>query len=226
MPLSLASILAEIDAALVRYDEVEKAYIRHTDPSFGPSENFLKMPESVAGEIITTMRATIDRLGPPGYGTKAMATVPKDHGWESKTTRILAGILKSLRADYAAGRMQTFQERVHSDLFSDFLEMAEYLLEDDGLKDPAAVLAGGVLEEHLRKLCAKHIVPLSPKPKLEVMNADLKKQGVYGGNEQKQVTAWAAIRNSAAHAQYADYTAEQVRLMLQGLRHFLGSYPA
>jgi hypothetical protein len=59
-----------------------------------------------------------------------------------------------------------------------------------------------------------------------VTNADLKKQGVYGGNEQKQVTAWAAIRNSAAHARYGDHNAEQVRLILQGIHHFLSSYPA
>jgi hypothetical protein len=135
-------------------------------------------------------------------------------------------VLKALRADYAAGRLKTFQERVHSDLFSDFPEMAEYLLEDEGLKAPAAVLAGGVLEEHLRKPCAKHSVPLPAKPKLDTMNADLKKQGVYGGNEQKQVTAWAGIRNSAAHSKPADYTAEQVRLMVQGIRHIISTYPA
>ena len=47
-----------------------------------------------------------------------------------------------------------FHELVHADIFTDFLEMADYLLEE-GYKDPAAVLAGGTLEEHLRKLCHK-----------------------------------------------------------------------
>jgi hypothetical protein len=138
----------------------------------------------------------------------------------------LAGVLKALREDYARGRIQTFRERVHSDLFSDFLEMAEYLLEDEKLKDPAAVLAGSVLEEHLRKLCAKHSVSLPTKPKLDTMNGDLKKQGVYGGIDQKQVTYWAGIRNSAAHGQYTDYTAVQVREMVQGIRNFISRYPA
>jgi hypothetical protein len=69
-------------------------------------------------------------------------------------------------------------------------------------------------------------LPALAKPKLDTMNADLKKQGVYGGNEQKQVTAWAAIRNSAAHAQYGDYTVEQVKLMIQWTRHFISCYPA
>jgi hypothetical protein len=40
------------------------------------------------------------------------------------------------------------------------------------------------------------------------------------------VTAWAGIRNDAAHADYGKYTAERVRLMIQGIRHFMSSYPA
>jgi hypothetical protein len=140
--------------------------------------------------------------------------------------RILAGILKNLRADYAAGRLQTFRERVHSDVFSDFLEMAEYLIEDEGLKDPAAVLAGGVLEEHLRKLCHKHGITLPSKPKIDSMNPELARADVYGKNEQKQVTAWAAIRNSAAHLKTTEFDAEQTKQMLAGIRHFLSVYPA
>jgi hypothetical protein len=225
MPIDIASILVEIDAVLTRYEEVEKDYCFRFQ-SYDGEHNFIKAPEPVQGEIITLLQATIDRLAPPKYGKKALATIPHEDSWESKTIRMLAGVLKSLRADYAAGRMQTFQERVHSDLFSDFLEMTEYLLEDEGLKDPAAVLAGGVLEEHLRQLCAKHSVALPSKPTLDAMNTELKKQGVYGGNEQKQVTAWVAIRNSAAHAKYGDYTAEQVRLMVQGIRQFISTYPA
>ena len=48
-----------------------------------------------------------------------------------------------------------FKELVHSDLFADMLEAAEYLL-GEGYKDPAAVMAGGVLEQRLRELCRKH----------------------------------------------------------------------
>ena len=66
----------------------------------------------------------------------------------------LHGTLKALRADYDAGRLQSCQELIHADLFSDFLEMAEHFLENE-YKDPAAVMAGGVLEEHLRKLCGQ-----------------------------------------------------------------------
>jgi len=148
--------------------------------------------------------------------------------------RNLEGVLKSLADDYRTGRIRPLLERIHSDLFANFLEMAEYLIEDEGLKDPAAILAGGVLEQHIRKLCDKASVAttymagkgdIRPK-KLSAMNADLPKAGVYGKNEQQQVTAWAGIRNDAAHAHYDRYNIQQIKLMIQGIRDFLQRYPA
>jgi hypothetical protein len=62
----------------------------------------------------------------------------------------LLGILRALRADYAAGYPGTVEELIHADLFSDFLKMAEHLL-NQGYKDPSAVLIWSVLEEHLRR---------------------------------------------------------------------------
>ena len=72
--------------------------------------------------------------------------------------------------------------------------MAEYLLKE-GYKDPAAVLVGGVLEEHLRKLCLKNnitaIDPKDGKPrKSSVLNDDIAKAKIYDRLEQKSVTAW------------------------------------
>jgi hypothetical protein len=46
---------------------------------------------------------------------------------------------------------------VAAEVFTDFIEMAEHLLEQ-GYKDPAAVVAGSVLEEHLRQLCHKNAI--------------------------------------------------------------------
>jgi uncharacterized protein YodC (DUF2158 family) len=44
--------------------------------------------------------------------------------------------------------------------------------------------------------------------------------------EQKQVTAWAGIRNDAAHGNYKGYTDEQVKLMIAGIREFISRFPA
>ncbi len=121
------------------------------------------------------------------------------------------------------------QELIHSDLFADMLEAAEYLL-GETYKDPAAVMAGGVLEQHLRELCRKHGIDLAQpkgKPKMiDTMNADLAKASAYGKIEQKQVTAWAGLRNAAAHGKYGEYDESQVRQMVVGIRDFITKYPA
>src|SRR5262249_19597128 len=104
--------------------------------------------------------------------------------------------------------------------------MASHLLSEK-YKDAAAVIAGGVLEQHLRALCAKH--GATPVPRnLNALNDALYRQppGAYGSQFMKQVTAWADIRNDAAHAHYDKVDAKQVELMIAGIRHFLLVQPA
>jgi hypothetical protein len=111
--------------------------------------------------------------------------------------------------------------------------MAEYLL-SERYKDPATVLIGGVLEEHLRKLCKKHGIAESqtdangksrPK-KAEMMNTELAGKGAYSKGDQKNVTAWYDLRSMAAHGDYVKYTQQQVELLLQSVRDFLTRNPA
>jgi hypothetical protein len=189
------------------------------------------VPENVQ-EITTLSCAAIRRLAPPGSAyIDQMESVLKNtlksisRSRDEEVEFRLRGILSALRGDCYAGRLQSFEELIHADLFSDFLEMAEYFLQE-GYKDPAAVIAGGVLEEHSRKLCGKHAVALPPKPKLDTMNADLARAGAYNKNDQKQVTAWAGIRNDAAHGNYKNYGDGEVKLMVAGIRDFISRNPA
>ena len=141
--------------------------------------------------------------------------------------RVGRGILSAVREELAGGWLNTTRGLVSAEIFSDFLEMAQYLLEE-GYKDPAAVVAGSVLEEHLRQLCQKHDIPTAvtkqdrPQPKkADALNADLAKEQVYNKLDQKNVTAWLDLRNKAAHGKYQEYTKEQVSLMLQSLSDFM-----
>lgn len=215
MPIDKATALSQIDAVFQRRKELQNEWF---------SEN--------VQEITTLACAAIMRLAPPRSAyIDQMQAVLKNTQYSvarSKDEEIefrLKGILQALRADYDAGRLQTFQELVHADLFSDFLEMAEYFLQE-GYKDPAAVIAGGVLEEHLRKLCGKHGVTLPTKPKLDTMNADLARVNAYSKNDQKQATAWAGLRNDAAHGNYSKYTDSEVKHMVAGVRDFISRNPA
>ena len=220
-------VLAEIDSVLAEYEAVEQQYKKPSDHADDGS--FINAPAPTFGKITSLLRATIARLAPPQSSYISETNRLAQHPYDTILIRILAGILQALRADYAADRIRTFQELVHSDLFADLLEAAEYL-HGEGWKDAAAVMAGGVLEQHLRELCRKHGVdPAQPsgKPKmLDALNADLAKASAYGKIEQKEVTAWAGLRNAAAHGQYGDYDANQVGQMITGIREFIIRHPA
>jgi hypothetical protein len=215
MPIDKTVALAQIDAVTARRKELSDQWV----------------PENVQ-EITTLSCAAIRRLAPPGSAyLDQMESVLKNtlksisRSRDEEVEILLRGILSALRGDYDAGRLQSFEELIHADLFSDFLEMAEYFLQE-GYKDPAAVMAGGVLEEHLRKLCAKHGVTVPTKPKLDSMNSDLAKAGAYNKNDQKQVTAWAGLRNDAAHGNYGNYGDDEIKLMVAGIRDFSSRNPA
>ena len=226
--------IRQIDDALDHYEGVRKKWERQPAPTTIPNEPYLAAPSDLLAEVVTRVSSTIHRLAPGGMACAETALLGVREGNVNMRVKVLVGVLRSLRADYESDRLKTLREIVRSDVFSDFLEMAEYLLNDEGLKDPAAVMAGSVLEQHIRKLCDKHGIPTTfvdgkgdtrPK-KLDTMNADLAKVSAYGGNDQKQVTVWASIRNDAAHGNYGKYVKEQVVLMVQGIRGFLSRVPA
>lgn len=105
--------------------------------------------------------------------------------------------------------------------------MAEHVL-DTGYKDPAAVMCGSVLEEHLRQLCLKNGIDTVtsrdrkdiPK-KADSLNADLARAGIYSKLDQKMITSWLDLRNFAAHGHYEEYTADQVKNFLSSVTEFM-----
>ncbi len=201
---SKQTILDQIDRALAIYDE-HKARAQYDDLS--------DLGEAVCVEIRTVLAATLDRLAPAGSQHRGALT---------HSSQDIVGTLKALRRDYDAGYFTRVQGLIRAEVFADFLEMARHLL-DQGYKDPAAVLAGGVLEDHLRTLCAAHGISTStagrPK-KADAMNAEIAGAEVYNKLDQKNVTAWLELRNRAAHGQYDQYTADQVATMIAGVQEF------
>lgn len=137
------------------------------------------------------------------------------------------GILTAAKQEIDGGWLFTIKSIVSAEIFSDFLEMAEYLLVE-GYKDPSAVMIGSVLEEHLRQLCIKNSIPVElikggkPVPKkADQINSELAKINAYNKLDQKSVTSWLDLRNKAAHGKYSEYTKEQVEIMYQGVMNFM-----
>jgi hypothetical protein len=141
----------------------------------------------------------------------------------------LAGILEGLRDDYRAGFMRRIAELVRAEVFADFLEMSDELLSKK-YKDAAAVITGGVLEQHLRELAARHNVAVEKddgRPRrAEAINQDLVKAEVYDKLDQKGITHWLDLRNKAAHGEYATYDQDQVEAFVRDVRSFISRHPA
>lgn len=134
----------------------------------------------------------------------------------------VVSVIKAAKEDYENGYLFNTRALIEAEVFDDFLDQAEHLL-NQGYFTAAAVVAGSVLEDSLRKLCAKNGIALSAKPKLDTMNADLAKANVYNLLKQKQITALADLRNKAAHAQ-GGFTKEDVESMIKDVRRFMEDY--
>jgi hypothetical protein len=140
---------------------------------------------------------------------------------------ILIGLTSAAVHDLENGLLDDIKSLVQADVFSDFLEMGEHLLEE-GYKDAASVIIGSVLEDTLRKLAESNsvaLVTVAGKPlTMEPLNIELAGAQVYSKLVQKQITTWAHVRNKAAHGHYAEYNKEQVQMMLQFVQSFCAEH--
>lgn len=134
------------------------------------------------------------------------------------------GILNAIKLEINDGFILSIRDLVTGELFSDFIEMAEYFLKEN-YKDPSAVIIGSVLENRLRSLMLANnldILDQKGKPKkASFLNDELYKEDIYGKLDQKSIVAWLDLRNQAAHGHYAEYNQQQVEMMLNYVRDFI-----
>ena len=133
------------------------------------------------------------------------------------------GILTAVREDIAGGYLARLKALVAAEVFTGFVEMGEHLL-DAGYKDPAASLAGAVLENGLRQIADQHGVKLKAREDIGSLNSKLAEAGIYTRLMQKKVQVWNDVRNHADHGQFDEYSQSDVKDMLAGVTDFLGSY--
>lgn len=129
-------------------------------------------------------------------------------------------VFLAARDDFQGGFLISVKNLVQAELFDSELEQASELL-NNGYKGPAAVVAGVVLETTLRDLCSDNSIPHA---KLDKMNSDLAKAGIYNKLQQKKITALADIRNSAAHGDWDSFNDDEVKEMIRDVERFLSNH--
>lgn len=213
---------------LIHLDSIIQMY----DDALNEGRNSI-IQERIAYGIIARAEGAIVKIsGKHSPYARQMVSILDEDSHPSYKAEIITGIVAALKGDIQDGYLASLTELVRGEVFEDFLQMAEYLL-SEGFKDAAAVIAGSTLEAHLRQLCSKYGIDIkrtlpdgSRRPKNSgQLNQDLAKVA-YSLFEQKQVTAWLDLRNSAAHGQYVDYSREQVEQFTEWLRYFIEKHPA
>jgi len=84
-----------------------------------------------------------------------------------------------------------------------------------------------VLVGRLGKTIRPPIATKSVKGESKTLNPlidDLKKAGVFDEAVAKQLRAWAAIRNHAAHGEFEQFDRHQAAAMILGINSFLAEY--
>lgn len=133
------------------------------------------------------------------------------------------GIVEAAKKDFDAGLLSDMRALITAEVFADFIEQSEHLLEN-GFYIPAASLIGAVLEDTLRKLCEKNNISIPASTKIDRLNADLAKAGIYDKLIQKRITAIADIRNNADHGHFDKFRREDVEDMLKWVRSFTADF--
>lgn len=132
-------------------------------------------------------------------------------------------VLRAAREDIGGGYLQKIGAFVSASVFSDFLEMAEHLL-DNGYKDPAASLIGAVLEDSLRRICNSNDVTVKSDDNISSLNQKLADKKIYNRLQQREIEVWNKLRDYADHGHFDQYDASKVKNMLAGVGKFVAEY--
>jgi len=223
----------EIVRQIIVVEEKCKTFTYHRNPSFSDVNDRFTINELI--EAHSLLSDIVTRISPENsiYQSNAISILknPIMNDKQRLFTDIIAlfGFLQALKTAYSEGLHGSIKELIHINLFNDLLDASEYLLQE-GWKDAAAVMIGGLLEDHLIKLSQKNNIQLSKDEKFQKkssqLNDELAKSNVYSKGDHKSINAWLDIRNNAAHGKHSEYTKEQVELMLLGIRDFISRKPA
>ena len=131
----------------------------------------------------------------------------------------IKSIFIAFKNDYEKGYLSSIETLIQAEVFETQLEQSQELLDSNYIL-ASAVIAGIVLETGMREICTRENIEHG---KLDKMNADLAKKGIYNKLQQKRITALADIRNSAAHGKKDEFTKDDVANMIREVAQFLAN---
>jgi hypothetical protein len=132
-------------------------------------------------------------------------------------------VLKAAWTNTSAAESTETEPRIRPDACDDYLEQAETYF-NLGRPQSAAILAGDVLEETLRKLCRVNHVPLVSRLTANDMNSELVKRGVYDTEVAECLAQLTEIWDKANCGLWSEFSKNDVQTMLGQVREFVANH--
>ena len=217
-------ILDELDALLEKGKRLDDSF-----KSEGTGGYESRIPEHEHRSFATSALATIARIA--GKESEYYAVAPKPDfdtrirvaGFNPTIIPGLRGALDSLRTAVEADLLVSLESRIRVAVHDDLLQQASDLL-DAGYHVAAMVLIGGVLEDHLRKMCEYRSVTWKGSGSISKYN-DLLRTDAYNQATWRRIQSIGDVRNSAAHGEFDDVNKADVQDALNFTFRFLADYP-
>jgi hypothetical protein len=225
MPLK-TDILGQLDALLATAQRLDDSF-RMGD--MGSYESAI--PEAEHRAFATAAKAAIRRIAGddseyfkalPEISDAQRITVP---GYSPTTIPAIRGSLSALRDAVDGGLLTSLENLLRANFHDDFLEQSQALL-DAGYHVAAMVLIGGVLEDHMHKLCTNRSLTWNGTGSLSKYNDALLAGAVYAQPTWRRIQAIGDVRNDAAHGNGANVVQPDVNDAQEYVRRFLSDHPA
>lgn len=205
---------------------------------FGPKNSDHFYPKEQVSGWQTEVRSALASVFPAGHAIHhqweaAFADVSKcGAGWIAfdEVVDVTTGVFNAAHGMLKDGTIDTLVASIRAETETELLDQADELA-GAGHLAAAAVIAGGSLETHLRGLCERTGITWKGDGSISKYNDAIaaernKGQELYSKTDGKSVTAWGGTRNDAAHNPGSfSRSADEVRLMIDGIRQFIARNP-
>ncbi len=193
--------------------------------------NLASFPEFV--EWRTSCIAVLDQVVPTTSLLRKTVDALNTLNNEPSKVEFAVAFLRSVRKELERGSLDPLSMQIEAAVLTDYMAQASALFAENAQElthIPAAVLAGASLERALRTLC-EGLSPAEPVVNdrgdflgMTALIDALKRRQLFNELQAKQLRAWGAIRNSAAHGKFEEFTRHQVEQMLSGVSEFLARH--
>ena len=132
------------------------------------------------------------------------------------------GLIGRVVDDLDFGLLVGVEDKIAGQTFDDFLDHADAYLKDSR-KNEAAVIAGVVFEDTIRRIC-RHYGIHEAGTKLDSLISNLVAGEQLSSNKAKRARAGAGVRTSATHAQWDEFEIDDVKATIDFTRELIDDH--